>query len=163
VVVTTPKYARVLTFAEDFMTPIIIVSQPYVKKCDSQKFFNSVRLAGLLLSISAIIFTVFSWFSIGHLLEVGITLYAIDEHKRVHVRTFFIAGRDVLEDPVCGSGNAAVALHIKQTGKIATVGQNYEALQGKYMNRDGHIFAKIGDDISIGGRCHTIFDGQATP
>lgn len=95
--------------------------------------------------------------------NVGITLYAVDEHKRVHVRTFFIAGRDVLEDPVCGSGNAAVALHIQQTGRTAIVGQNYEALQGKYLNRDGHIFAKIGDNVSIGGRCHTIFDGHATP
>jgi PhzF family phenazine biosynthesis protein len=90
----------------------------------------------------------------------GVTVYAINEESEVHVRSFApIEG--VPEDPVCGSGNAAVAAHLKKTGLHEKTGLNYTAHQGAAMGRDGHVQVGIeGDDIFIGGLSVTAIDGM---
>ena len=91
---------------------------------------------------------------------IGVNLYEIDGGS-VNVRTFFEANGEIVEDPVCGSGNAAVAAHIKETGRISQIGKTYEAKQGKHLGRDGRIVVEIGENIMIGGRCNTVFSGEA--
>ena len=91
---------------------------------------------------------------------IGVNLYEIDGGS-VNVRTFFEANGEIVEDPVCGSGNAAVAAHIKETGRISQIGKTYEAKQGKHLGRDGRILVEIGENIMIGGRCNTVFSGEA--
>ena len=91
----------------------------------------------------------------------GICLYAL-EGKSVHVRTFFDAGSKIVEDPVCGSGNAAIAVHIQKTGRDQITGPKYKAYQGKFLGRDGKIFVKLGEKIVIGGQCNTVFSGNAS-
>ncbi len=91
----------------------------------------------------------------------GICSYVIDKNATVHVRTFFDAGTDIVEDPVCGSGNAAVAAHIKITNRTNLTGKTYHARQGKHLGRDGRIAVRIGDKIEIGGECNTVFTGKS--
>jgi len=89
----------------------------------------------------------------------GVTTYAVSDASEVHVRSFAPA-EGILEDPVCGSGNAAVAAHIRDTGMMDTVGSVYTAKQGAALGRNGRIQIKIdGDDISIGGLAVTAIDG----
>jgi PhzF family phenazine biosynthesis protein len=90
----------------------------------------------------------------------GVTVYAVDEDSEIHVRSFApIEG--VSEDPVCGSGNAAVAAHVKASGLYREVGEAYTAHQGAALGRDGRIRIAIeGDDVSIGGYSVTVVDGK---
>jgi PhzF family phenazine biosynthesis protein len=92
----------------------------------------------------------------------GITVYSIVPQKGVFVRTFApIVG--IVEDPVCGSGNAAVAAHIKHTGKKEVVGNKYTAYQGESLGRKGIIQIRYeNDDILIGGNAALVIDGSIT-
>ena len=92
----------------------------------------------------------------------GVTVYAVDEKFEVHVRSFAPA-EGVFEDPVCGSGNAAVAAHIRATGLQGKIGSYYTARQGAALGRDGRIQVGIdGDDVTIGGHSVTVVDGTIT-
>jgi PhzF family phenazine biosynthesis protein len=94
--------------------------------------------------------------------SVGISVYAIDSQNRVHVRAFAPAA-GVPEDPVCGSGNAAVAAHIRASKLDAVVGREYTALQGAALGRHGEVRVRLdGVDVYIGGSCITAVDGQIT-
>ena len=90
----------------------------------------------------------------------GMTVYAVDKRNTVHVRAF-APGDGVFEDPVCGSGNAAVAAHVNATRLYEQVGKAYTARQGAALGRDGHIQVAIeGDEVFIGGRSTTVVDGK---
>jgi PhzF family phenazine biosynthesis protein len=88
----------------------------------------------------------------------GATLYAV-EGDRVVVRSF-APGDGIPEDPVCGSGNAAVAAYRLVQGQIAD-GTTYRASQGRQLGRDGWIDIRIeGADIHVGGTCVTCVRGE---
>lgn len=87
----------------------------------------------------------------------GATIFAIDG-ERVVVRSF-APGDGIPEDPVCGSGNAAVAAYRLAMGQIGD-GSSYLASQGRQVGRDGWIAARIdGADVHIGGGCVTCIEG----
>ena len=88
----------------------------------------------------------------------GVTIFAEDGDGLV-VRSF--APTDGLnEDPVCGSGNGAVAAYRLLRGVIGD-GSSYIARQGAAMGRDGYVHVRIeGQDINIGGACVTCVDGS---
>jgi PhzF family phenazine biosynthesis protein len=87
----------------------------------------------------------------------GATLYAV-ENERVVVRSF-APGDGIAEDPVCGSGNGAVAAFRLLAGQIGD-GDSYVASQGRQVGRDGYVRVRIGGaDIHIGGRCVTCIEG----
>ena len=92
----------------------------------------------------------------------GITVYCIVPEKGVYVRTFApIVGTN--EDPVCGSGNAAVAAHIKITGNQGKFGDSYIAFQGEALGRNGIVQVRYdNEDILIGGKAVTVIDGTIT-
>lgn len=93
---------------------------------------------------------------------VGINVYALDAENQVHVRSFAPAA-GIVEDPVCGSGNAAVAAHIRATGMDDVVGTEYVARQGAALGREGRVQVRLnGIDVYIGGSCVTAIDGQIT-
>lgn len=90
----------------------------------------------------------------------GATLYAA-EGARVVVRSF-APGDDIAEDPVCGSGNGAVAAFRLRAGQIGA-GDSYVASQGRQVGRDGLISIRIeGEDIHVGGQCVTCITGTVT-
>lgn len=88
----------------------------------------------------------------------GATLYAVDG-DRVVVRSF-APGDGIAEDPVCGSGNGAVAAFRLAAGQIGA-GSRYVASQGRQMGRDGFVSIRIdGADIHVGGQCVTCITGS---
>jgi len=86
----------------------------------------------------------------------GITVYGHDDGERVTVRSFAPAAA-VNEDPVCGSGNAAVGRHRSLTEGVATP---YTAHQGAALHRDGRVAVDYeGDHVTIGGHAVTTVRG----
>jgi PhzF family phenazine biosynthesis protein len=92
-------------------------------------------------------------------LAVGINLYAVDAESQVHVRSFFDGGGVLTEDPVCGSGNAAVAVHLIRTGRTGDVPATYQARQGSHRGRDGRIQVTPGERVWVGGQAVTVITG----
>jgi len=93
---------------------------------------------------------------------VGVTVYAPGAMDGLVVRSFApLAG--IAEDPVCGSGNAAVAAHVVATGRLARVGTEWIARQGREVGRDGAVCVRVADEgraIEIGGHAVTVVDGS---
>jgi PhzF family phenazine biosynthesis protein len=73
------------------------------------------------------------------------------EDKQFEVRSFAPA-YGVPEDPVCGSGNGAVAFYLRDQAHRTL--QRYNARQGRAIERDGRIQIHYdGTDIWLGGVC----------
>lgn len=89
-------------------------------------------------------------------------LYAHTEEGGLEVRAFAPAA-NVDEDPVCGSGNLCAAAHLKTFGGMARTGARYQARQGMNLGRNGRLELNILDDqLELGGKAVTVFDGQAS-
>lgn len=88
----------------------------------------------------------------------GITLFAESGDGGIIVRTF--APLDgIAEDPVCGSGNGALAAYRLHVGAIKD-GDAYLASQGRQVGRDGKVHIRIErGQIHVGGNCVTCIDG----
>lgn len=87
----------------------------------------------------------------------GQTIFASAADGRAVVRSF-AAGDGIVEDPVCGSGNGAVAAYRRWAhGPQA----DYVASQGREIGRDGVINLRYVDgDVFVGGQCVTVVDGM---
>ena len=97
-------------------------------------------------------------------LGLGVTVFSLThgEEAAVHVRSFAPAA-GILEDPVCGSGNATVAAYLVETGMLKDIGDEYAASQGTEMGRDGRVHVRVsgnGRVIEIGGNSVTVIEGQ---
>ena len=95
---------------------------------------------------------------------VGVNVFGFPsgDGPAVHVRSFAPA-EGILEDPVCGSGNATVAAYLSKTGMLKDIGDEYVASQGTEMGRDGKVFVRVFDDgrgIEIGGHAVTVIEGE---
>lgn len=68
----------------------------------------------------------------------------------------------VVEDPVCGSGNASVAAFQWARGLLPAAGASYVASQGRCVGRDGRVKVQVGagGQVRVGGGCITCVDGQ---
>jgi PhzF family phenazine biosynthesis protein len=89
----------------------------------------------------------------------GITAYTESGPEAIEVRTFFFIDT-MVEDPVCGSGNAAVAVHRLAAGAIGD-GTTYCARQGRHVGRDGEVRVRIvGTDVHVGGSCVACVRGE---
>ncbi|NIA52096.1 PhzF family phenazine biosynthesis protein [Massilia sp. TW-1] len=86
--------------------------------------------------------------------------HAAGSKARIEVRAFAPA-HGIAEDPVCGSGNGAVAAYLRHTGQLDTFGRDYIASQGAALGRAG--FLKLSIDaavIRVGGNAVTCVDGH---
>jgi len=89
----------------------------------------------------------------------GLTAYSDTGLGEIAVRTFFFADW-LVEDPVCGSGNAAVAVHRVRAATIGD-GEAYLARQGQHTGRDGTVRLRIeGGAVHVGGQCVTCVQGE---
>jgi PhzF family phenazine biosynthesis protein len=94
----------------------------------------------------------------------GITVFAPEPGGRhdVVVRSFAPAD-GVPEDPVCGSGNAAVGAWLDRAGARLGEGGRYVASQGRELGRDGYVFVRIdagAGRVWIGGCAVTCVEGM---
>ena len=88
----------------------------------------------------------------------GVTVFGLDG-ATVEVRSF-APHEGTPEDPVCGSGNGAVAYFLRELrGAI-----DYPARQGRCVGRDGNLTISYDADgtIWLGGRAVTCIDGSIT-
>ena len=89
----------------------------------------------------------------------GLTAYSETNAGEIAVRSFFFTD-GMVEDPVCGSGNAAVAVHRMRAGTIGD-GDAYLARQGQQIGRDGEIRVRIDNgNVHVGGQCVTCVEGH---
>ncbi len=80
-----------------------------------------------------------------------------DEDIAFEVRAFFPGNNGIVEDPVTGSLNAALAQWLIGAGLAPT---RYVASQGTALGRAGRVFVEqAGSDIWIGGGSVTCIDG----
>lgn len=79
---------------------------------------------------------------------------------RIEVRAFAPA-HGIAEDPVCGSGNGAVAAYLRHTDQVGTFGRDILASQGAVLGRAGIVRLTIGPDtIRVGGNAVTCVEGH---
>ena len=87
----------------------------------------------------------------------GINIFGLDG-ETIEVRSF-APHEGTPEDPVCGSGNGAVAYYLRERrGAI-----DYRARQGRCLGRDGHVaVAYENDAIWLGGLAVNCIEGHIT-
>jgi PhzF family phenazine biosynthesis protein len=116
---------------------------------------NSEAVAGLRPDMDAVI-------KISDAAQVtGITVFgrSDDQVSALHVRSFAPA-QGIIEDPVCGSGNASVAAFLIHCGRLEPSDAHYIARQGMQVGRDGEVAVSIdGERIKIGGYAVTCVEG----
>lgn len=70
----------------------------------------------------------------------------------------FCPADGIPEDPVTGSGNAAIAAFLQRHGALPAA--NYIASQGRQMQRNGYVAIRAATDgIHLGGHSVTVLDG----
>jgi PhzF family phenazine biosynthesis protein len=89
----------------------------------------------------------------------GCTLFAEAGDDVIEVRSF-APSDGVPEDPVCGSGNGAVAVLRRALGRVAP-GTGYIAHQGRCVGRDGRVELSLdaAGAVWVGGACVTTVRG----
>lgn len=92
----------------------------------------------------------------------GVTLFAADPSggtDAIEVRSF-APSQGVPEDPVCGSGNGAVAIYRREFESLSPTAA-YLSRQGFNVGREGQVHVRLASDgeVRIGGRCVTTVDG----
>ena len=96
--------------------------------------------------------------------EIGLAgPYAEGSGPAWEIRAFFVPGQGRLaEDPVTGSLNAGVAMHLFASGLAQG---SYIAAQGRKVGADGHVHCYADGDgaVWIGGRVETIAAGAELP
>jgi PhzF family phenazine biosynthesis protein len=87
----------------------------------------------------------------------GVNVFGPDHAAGYEVRSFApLLG--VAEDPVCGSGNGAVAYYLRDVSGLKL--ESYEARQGRAIGRDGKISITFkGQDIWLAGVCIVSVSG----
>ncbi|WP_075791666.1 PhzF family phenazine biosynthesis protein [Massilia putida] len=86
--------------------------------------------------------------------------HAAGSAARIEVRAFAPA-HGIDEDPVCGSGNGAVAAYLRHTGQVDAFGSDFLSSQGAALGRAGIVRLTIGAAaIGVGGNAVTCVDGH---
>lgn len=80
----------------------------------------------------------------------------------IEVRSF-CPSDGINEDPVCGSGNGAVAVFRRENGLLPQGVVGYLARQGRCVGRDGEVHVYVDSHgVTLGGACVTVADGLLT-
>lgn len=95
--------------------------------------------------------------------DIGLAGPVADGNADWELRAFFANQHGAIcEDPVTGSFNAGVAMHLFGCGLASG---NYIAAQGRKTGADGRVHCSIAADgrVWIGGRCDMIAAGASLP
>lgn len=99
-----------------------------------------------------------------HVKSTGVVVFGAYEpgaDAAMEVRAF-APSHGVDEDPVCGSGNGAVAAFIKDAGLVEIFGVSYISSQGAIVGRRGRLSISFdaSGSIRVGGQSVTCIDGS---
>lgn len=91
---------------------------------------------------------------------VGVAVHGpCDEDGIAMAVRCFCPADGIPEDPVTGSGNAAIAAFLQAHGVLP--GERWVASQGREMGRDGRVAMTVdASGIQLGGRAVTVMDGM---
>lgn len=95
--------------------------------------------------------------------STGVTVFG--KHLSGHVAALevrsFAPSVGVAEDPVCGSGNGAVGVFVRESGQLDALGQSFQSAQGTCIGRSGRIQMEFDPSgaIRLGGQSITCIDG----
>lgn len=92
--------------------------------------------------------------------SVGISVYGSDASGEADlVVRSFVPADGIPEDPVCGSGNGAIAAYLLANGALPS--RDYCSSQGREIGYDGRVHLHIDDQdrIWIGGQATTAIHG----
>jgi len=96
----------------------------------------------------------------GHTGVIVFGPHAAGAAARIEARAFAPA-HGVPEDPVCGSGNGAIAAWLRHTGQADAFGRDFLSSQGAALGRAGLLRLSIGADaIRVGGTAVTCVEGH---
>lgn len=95
--------------------------------------------------------------------SIGVVVYGgygKNTPAAIEVRAF-APSIGVNEDPVCGSGNGAVAAFIRDARQIHLFGSDHISTQGAVVDRAGRIYVALegNDIIRVGGQSVTCIEG----
>lgn len=94
----------------------------------------------------------------------GVTVFGAhaggEAEADIEVRSF-APSCGVGEDPVCGSGNGAVAVFQRVRGILPATQSSYVAAQGQCIGRRGRVAISVAGDgsVTVGGECVTVLEG----
>ncbi|WP_332898270.1 PhzF family phenazine biosynthesis protein [Haladaptatus sp. CMSO5] len=97
--------------------------------------------------------------------EVDVTgLYAftfdvLSAQATLHGR-MFAPRAGVPEDPVTGTASGATGAYLRHFGAFDTMPDEVLFEQGHFISRPGTVRVRVGDQIQVGGRAVTSFDGS---
>lgn len=98
----------------------------------------------------------------------GLTAYsheAAHEDCAIHVRSF-APGVGVDEDPSCGSGNGAIAVHRATHDVVGSDAFTYCSEQGLELGREGHLHVQVtrngagAERVRLGGQAVAVMKGR---
>jgi len=90
---------------------------------------------------------------------VGVSVFGRDHGDTQFAVRSFAPIDGIPEDPVCGSGNAAIGAFLREAGQLP--GARWVVSQGRECDREGRVWTTVGSDgsIEVGGRTTTRIDG----
>lgn len=91
---------------------------------------------------------------------VGVTVFGRESGDTTFAARSFAPIDGIPEDPVCGSGNAAVGAFLREAAALPS--PEYVVSQGREVAREGRVHVHVDADgrIEIGGRTVTRIDGM---
>ena len=86
---------------------------------------------------------------------------AIDVDSTLHGR-MFAPGAGVPEDPVTGTASGATGAYLREFEAFDGEGLPDEMVfeQGHFIDRPGRVRVRVGEQVRVGGRAATAFDGE---
>ncbi len=98
-------------------------------------------------------------------LGAAVFAFGVDAQGAYLESRCFVPLDDILEDPVTGSGNAAIAAFVhrqKQPADSTALAFALRARQGRAIGRDGELFLRIDTSggVQLGGRAKLIATGE---
>jgi PhzF family phenazine biosynthesis protein len=95
--------------------------------------------------------------------NLGLAAFArgVDAGKPYLEVRCFVPLDGIPEDPVTGSGNAAIAAFLQAQGALHELGPSYAARQGRAIGRDGELLLHVTDAgaVHVGGKVQAIATG----
>ncbi|WP_117592326.1 PhzF family phenazine biosynthesis protein [Haloprofundus halophilus] len=82
----------------------------------------------------------------------------LDAESTLHAR-MFAPGAGVPEDPVTGTASGACGAYLEHVGAFDTLPDEMQFEQGEFVDRPGRVRVRVGDEVRVGGRAVTAFDG----
>jgi PhzF family phenazine biosynthesis protein len=86
----------------------------------------------------------------------GVHVFTLDSKFDASAR-FFAPAVGILEDPVTGTANSALAFYLNVSGKL--VKDEYAFEQGHALKREGLVYVRISDGVWVGGDAVCVLRG----